>query len=1073
MADTDHTRDRNLLFGILAVQLDFVTRDQLMTAMNAWILEKARSIESILSEQGALTGEERELLAALIQKHLANHSHDVSQSLASFSSIDSLREELASLDAEIDATLARSYHNRPEPAERDSTAGWSDPGSAHQRYRILRPHARGGLGKVSVAHDQELQREVALKEIQEQRAGDPESRTRFVQEAEITGRLEHPGIVPVYGLGHFADGRPFYAMRFVQGDSLRQAIQRFHQRAPHRLLDDATQAIEFRKLLSRLIDVCEAIEYAHSRGVLHRDLKPGNIMLGKYGETLVVDWGLAKPIGRSGSHEPSEEPTLRPTVSTDTTPTLAGSAVGTPAYMSPEQAAGRLDELGPASDVYSLGATLYSILTGKAPYDHAADPGITLTRVQQGDFPAPRAIQARVPVALEAVCLKAMALRPADRYASPRELADELERWLADEPLRAYAEPLVRRAARWVRKHRTVVTTCATTAGVLLIVALVLATLHWHRLDVARRQVADHVARAHAATTEGDYDRAINEYTQAESLTRNTGGLQQVHDEVADTLQRLQRFRQFDQLVRVSLKEGTHVLREANVEEDPILAAARQALDVYGVTEDPSWQDHLPAELLPESQIVQAKARMADLLNMVALRLAMYDAGDEATRLRTRQALTYFRLAEPFRPPTVGIEMARMLFHRRLEEDEQADAAGDRMAMLAQTTDITAMDAYLLGVMTLKISKKPREAVGMLQQALAMEPNHYGANWSLFQAYQQLGQLEEQIATLSTCLALRPQDANLHYFRGVTHFSRGAYELAELDFEALVKLDPRHRDGQYWRGRAYVMREDWQAASRRFAEALRLDPEFELVYSWQALAMAKLGQVEQVHPFCTRALNGEVSSSIRWRCARAYALAAAHGSDETQHHELAAQAIELLKQLEQQQYFAPQASLASLSSDDMDSLRGHTEFQQLLDRCAEPILGQSELAQSPALKRLRLRMLLDRSQWDAARETAESHYQLAQRVALVDPSKGAYEVFQAACGLAACASALPQAKSAATAEQSMLRQSCENRAIEWLAESLKMGLDDPLLLAKTPDLETLRHLPAFQALLAEAGVRKR
>ena len=177
-----------------------------------------------------------------------------------------------------------------------------------RRFRILRPHARGGLGEVFVAQDEELHREVALKEIQERHADHPESRARFLLEAEITGGLEHPGIVPVYGLGQYADGRPFYAMRFIKGDSLKDAIERFHKEDARRRAA-SERSLELRKLLGRFVDVCDAIAYAHSRGVLHRDLKPGNVMLGKYGETLVVDWGLAKPVGGPADKDgEAEEP---------------------------------------------------------------------------------------------------------------------------------------------------------------------------------------------------------------------------------------------------------------------------------------------------------------------------------------------------------------------------------------------------------------------------------------------------------------------------------------------------------------------------------------------------------------------------------------------------------------------------------------------------------------------------------------------------------------------------------------------------------------------------------------------
>ncbi len=469
--------DRNLLFGMLAVQLDFVAGDALLAAMHAWVRTKARPLGDILEEQGVLAADVRALLEALVDKHLTQHGGNPRQSLAVLNPPGAVHAQLQTLpDADVQASLAATGMHGTPGADAATRPYRSEV--AGGRYRILRPYARGGLGEVYVALDAELNREVALKEIQKPYADSPEGRARFLLEAEVTGGLEHPGIVPVYGLGTYADGRPFYAMRFVRGDSLKEAIARFHTAAGS---DRArsTRALALRGLLGRFVDVCQAVAYAHSRGVLHRDLKPGNIMLGKYGETLVVDWGLAKPLGRGDarSEEASplavEEP-LRP--SSGSTPTVAGTAVGTPAFMSPEQAAGRVNRLGPASDVYSLGATLYELLTGRPPFE-GRDVGAVLQAVQQGDFPPPRRVQPDVPPALEAVCLKAMALAPQERYAAPRDLADEIERWLADEPVVAYPEPLPARVARFVRRHRTAVAAAAAllvTTVVALAASLVL-----------------------------------------------------------------------------------------------------------------------------------------------------------------------------------------------------------------------------------------------------------------------------------------------------------------------------------------------------------------------------------------------------------------------------------------------------------------------------------------------------------------------------------------------------------------------------------------------------------------------
>ena len=362
----------------------------------------------------------------------------------------------------------------------------------------MRPHARGGLGEVHVAKDEELNREVALKEIQKQYADQNESRSRFVLEAEITGGLEHPGIIPVYGLGSYADGRPFYAMRFIDGDSLKEAIARFHSTD----MTETERRLELRILLGRFIDVCQAIGYAHSRGVLHRDLKPGNIMLGKYGETLVVDWGLAKVKGREESIAATDaERTLHVTSESNVTPTVVGQVVGTPAYMPPEQASGAISELGPQSDVYSLGATLFHLLTGSAPFVDA-DSFAIVKRIQAGDIPNSRSVDKSIPLALDAICRKAMSVSPSDRYESTQALGDDIERYLADESVAAMKESAFTKMRRWARKHPTIMTSAAvivliSTIG-LSIFSTVVSGLN-SRLATANRRLEESIENESAA----------------------------------------------------------------------------------------------------------------------------------------------------------------------------------------------------------------------------------------------------------------------------------------------------------------------------------------------------------------------------------------------------------------------------------------------------------------------------------------------------------------------------------------------------------------------------------------------
>ncbi len=504
---TDPSRD--LLFGLLALQNGLIDQGALFSAFAAWTRDKARSLADHLVELGHLDAPRRAAVEAIAGVHVQALGGDVEKSLAAVPTNRSARARLAALgEPEIEATLARvarskngpSTHAEDDDPDRTASIAVGSATTGGQRFRILRPHARGGLGAVFVAMDNELHREVALKQILDHHADDPDSRQRFVAEAEITGGLEHPGVVPVYGLGMDADGHPYYAMRFIKGDSLREAIDQFHKDVALNN-EPGRRSLELRKLLRRFTDVCNAIDYAHSRGVIHRDLKPANIIMGKHGETLVVDWGLAKAVGRADSS--AGEQTLAPS-SSGSSETLPGSALGTPAYMSPEQARGELNRLGPRSDVYSLGATLYCLLTGTPPFE-GDDIGVVLRAVQEGRFQRPSHHHSALDKALEAVCLKAMAKEPLDRYPTSKALADDLERWMADEPVTAWREPFSRRARRWARRNRTAVTAAAVAlvAGVVGLSA-VLAVQTRAKAELAASLKRERTAKTVLAKTNAD-----------------------------------------------------------------------------------------------------------------------------------------------------------------------------------------------------------------------------------------------------------------------------------------------------------------------------------------------------------------------------------------------------------------------------------------------------------------------------------------------------------------------------------------------------------------------------------------
>jgi eukaryotic-like serine/threonine-protein kinase len=527
------TAERHLLFGMIALQVGLIDQAQLVAAFQAWARDKDRPLALHLAARGDIDAADRAAVEALAARHLKRHGDDVEKSLAAINAGRSTRKSLAGLgDPQIDASIAHfGSKSTQDGDDADLTANYS-VGSATsdgQRFRVLRPHARGGLGAVFVALDGELHREVALKQILDHHADDPLSRQRFLLEAEVTGGLEHPGIVPVYGLGTYGGGRPYYAMRLVRGESLKEAIEQFHG-DPALKNNAGRRSIELRKLLRRFLDVCDAIDYAHGRGVLHRDIKPANIIVGKHGETLVVDWGMAKVTGKSDPEV--GERTLMPSSASGSMETLPGAAMGTPAYMSPEQAAGELDRLGPASDVYSLGATLYCLLTSKAPFA-GDDVGLLLRAVQQGDFASPRHHDPRIDKALEMICLKAMARKAPDRYPSAKALADDVERWLADEAVTAWREPWTVEARRWISRNRSLVGAVVIAAPVAIvslstIVAhetLTNGQLARNNRELAAANQAAMMSRARAEERENMALKAIDNYrdvveTTPELLTR-------------------------------------------------------------------------------------------------------------------------------------------------------------------------------------------------------------------------------------------------------------------------------------------------------------------------------------------------------------------------------------------------------------------------------------------------------------------------------------------------------------------------------------------------------------------------
>ncbi len=420
--------DRNLLFGVLALQADLLDPNRFAEACSAWAARKDTPLAELLLERGWLTAEERGHVDFLLQRKLIKHQGDARAGLAEATG-DEVRHCLASV---ADAGVRQSLAELPTRSATALGSTMAHEPQGRGRCSLTRLHATGGIGQVWLARDADLERQ-----------------------AGQAGPLDRRG------------------------------------------------------LLGAFVAVCNAVAYAHSRGVLHRDLKPANVVLGDFGEVVVLDWGLAKLLGeRPDGGPPATEATGLLAVSLETDSrdqTVQGQVLGTPAYMAPEQAEGRLDLLGPATDVYGLGAVLYEILTGQPPFGGPAAE--VLRRVAREEPPRPRQLVPATPPALEAVCLKALAKKPAGRYAAAGELAREVERWLGDEPVTAYREPWPMRAGRWVRRHQALV--AALTASLLVVLVLGGAAAVWLGRERARQRAMAESALEQAAGQAGRGDGRV------------------------------------------------------------------------------------------------------------------------------------------------------------------------------------------------------------------------------------------------------------------------------------------------------------------------------------------------------------------------------------------------------------------------------------------------------------------------------------------------------------------------------------------------------------------------------------
>ncbi len=796
--------DRNLLFGVLALQADLLDPERFARACTLWSAQKTTALADLLVQQGWLTAADRADVERLLDRKLKKHLGDASAGLAEVTT-EQVRQSLAGLtDPDVRQSLATATPPQPGHVLLATTAYVP---ATRERYTLSRLHASGGIGRVWLARDATIGRDVALKELRPERTPNPAAFARFLREAQITGQLEHPGIVPIYEVGRQPDDQaPFYTMRFVRGRTLAEATKSFHERKAR----GGAGPLEQRELITAFVGVCNAVAYAHSRGVLHRDLKPQNVVLGGYGEVIVLDWGLARLVDQPGAEEESP---VALSGDQDGDATVQGQVLGTPAYMAPEQAEGRLDRLSVATDVYGLGAILYEILTGRPPFSGPETSGV-LRQVVHENPPRPRSIAADTPPALEAVCVQALAKNPRDRYPSAKELVGDVERWLADEPVSSYREPFLTRAARWVRRHRTAVGVAATALVVAVAGLLAVAVV---QADGSRRLAAKNLELEQANTelalardrAEARVDLALGAVASFRSAVDGNLDVKNRPENEALRKTLLQAPLAFYQKLRDDLKASVEVVPENRAKlADAYLQLATLDKDVGSQADALKAYDEAVDLLEPLSR--DAALPQRDALR-VRLARALNDRGElqSVSNSLAPAALESFRRAReilrahlPERDVAARLELARTL--------------GDVANTQAKKGDVDAALATL------------RESLSVLEEANRVDPDHVGAALQRADAHLQMSvvlhgqrsQIPEALAAAESALRIvgplartHPGDsgcqlklAEIYEASGSLHESRSEVYKALSDYnkrlavvEALMAANPTVANYRYHR----------------------------------------------------------------------------------------------------------------------------------------------------------------------------------------------------------------------------------------------------------------------------------
>jgi eukaryotic-like serine/threonine-protein kinase len=853
------------LFGAVAVELDVIDVPRLAAVLRECGSKSDMSLVEVLLRRQWMTPEQRGAIDDRVNQLASERS---GERAGEFQQEAESEADVAAPGAEADDRFHRTVLF--SDGQMHGTATTVDFKSiSRSKYTLTRVHGRGGLGRVWLARDRQLQREVALKELAAGKADDEGAKSRLIKEAQVTGQLEHPNIVPVYDLDEgAAEEGPFYTMRFLRGETLKDAIDRYHK-------SGQADRMELRRLLQAFVNICHAIAYAHSRGVVHRDLKPSNIVLGDFGEVIVIDWGLAFLVNDAESGEGPKVQTAGPS---DERELEEGHPIGTPAYMAPEQADGRQALVNRSTDIYGLGGVLFNILTGRPP--HAAPSGGSslkdtmdlLKRISSGPTPRVRAMSPSVPAPLDAICAKSMARAQADRYATASELADDAQRWLADEPVAVYREPWHDRLFRWLRRRRAAVIAGGWSLVAVAVACAVAAFVmnEARRTEAAAKQKAEDALAAEQKALDGE--RAA----RAEALERFKDARATVDKSMTGVSQVLQFYPGVqplrESLLQKAAEDYERFTREKSNDPDLQLEAGRAFIRLGNVRR----------ELGQWKRAAAAYRRAVDLCDGLAERRpGWHEPRTEAANARS------------------GFAFVLLTLGRSVEAEELMKTAVDRLDRLAAESGGAAAVVYAQAAALLNYADlldgmgRRKPAIELLQKAEAqfgaLHTAHSDVRYlhGVARARSRLGAVlfaegryADAIARLRAAVAAYRQltrkdhDGNIEYARGLTNAQTvvanalrvtGRDELIVEIYEDVLKeqivLDraqpglPIHRENiartrvnlaQMLRtvGRCSDARKEARAGANAFAELLRRHGTVKRYHVATASALLTLGFVQ-------------------------------------------------------------------------------------------------------------------------------------------------------------------------------------------------------------------------------------